>query len=216
MANVDKPNGFKPVGTLSGAPWTAFIERFELDGSSNDVTIAVGDLVGMTATGYLNRIKTATTTSVRGVVVGVDTYGATTVGGIQGDNMLSSSDPTLSGAGANRIAASTAGTIYVCTAPDLIMVAQEDADTDPLELADVGQNVAVLDANAHATTGLSQGEIDSSSHNTTNTLPLKLIGLAQEPGNELGDTAAAASRPQTARWLVTFANHEYSGLNLGV
>lgn len=208
MANTDRPNGAVPVGTLSGSPWQASVQSFTLDGSHS--AIAVGDLVQMTADGYLD-VYAAGETGFIGVCVGILPAGATTVNGKFGDNHLSASSPTLSGAGARNSAANATDTILVCTAPDAIFEMQEDGDADPLELADIGQNVEIINAGVDGTTGLSTMELDSSTHNTTNTLPLRLLGLAQRPDNEYVSGGQAYTR-----WLVTPANHFYSGLNVGL
>lgn len=215
MANVDAPFGFRPIGTLSGSPWQDSVRQYHLNGTVNTLAIAVGDLVTMAATGYPN-LYAAGNTQCLGVCVGVLNHVAVDVGGKQGDSFLSTGDVTQSGINAKSVPASTAGIILVATAPDLIMVGQEDGDTDPLELADVGQNVEIIGGGPNANTGISDMEIDSSTHNTTNTLPLRILGLSQDPDTELGDTASVASRPVNANWLVTFANHSFSGLNVGI
>lgn len=208
MANVDRPNGFTPVGTMSGSPWQASLTWFDLDATHS--AIGVGDLVQLTADGYID-VLAAGETQLIGVVVGVINHAASTVLGKQGDHFMSSSSPVLSGASAKSVAANTAGAVLVCTAPDVILEGQEDGDTDPLELADIGQNVEIISAGPSATTGISTMELDSSSHNTTNSLPLKLLGLAQRPDNEY-----VAGGQAYTRWLVTPANHALNGLNVGI
>lgn len=44
MANVDRPNGFRPVKTLSGAPWTSLIRTI---GVADGEDIFIGDLVNL-------------------------------------------------------------------------------------------------------------------------------------------------------------------------
>jgi hypothetical protein len=88
---------------------------------------------------------------------------------------------------------------------------QEDGAGDPLEIADIGQNVDIINGGGSTTTGLSGMEIDSSTHATTNTLPLRLLGLVDRPDNEYVSGGQA-----NTRWLVTPANHSFSGLNVGV
>lgn len=211
MANADRPNGFRPIGTLSGSPWQSSIEVFQLD--ATHTAIGVGDLVMQTADGYVNKYAAGSTHCI-GVMVGVSPGGegwnATT--GHHGDNFLSATEPTLVGLGSRSVALNTAGTIYVVTAPDLIMTAQEDADTTPLVLADIGLNVepttGAIDASGNSTM-----EIDSSTKATTNTFPLRLLKVHPEPGNEL---AAVDTTTPWCTWQVTFANHAYSGLNVGL
>jgi hypothetical protein len=208
MANTNRPNGFTPVGTMSGSPWQASVTQYSLD--ATHAALAVGDLVQMTADGYLD-ILAAGETQMMGVVVGVLNQASVDVLGKQGDHFLSSSSPTLSGVNAHSVPLNTAGVILVCTAPDVILEAQEDGDTDPLELADIGSNVEIIGGGPDSTTGISDMMIDSSSHATTNTLPLRLLGLAQRPDNEYISGGQAYTR-----WLVTPANHALSGLNVGI
>jgi hypothetical protein len=214
MANVNKPFGFRPIGTVSGSPWGASVQEFALD--TGHAAIAVGDLVEMTADGTLDILTAgATDSGVIGVCVGVvpagPNYNTTT--GKWGDNFLSSSSPTLAGTGAKSVALNTAGNILVATAPDLLMVAQEDGVSDPLALVDIGSNVDIVGGGPDATTGVSDMMIDSDSHGTTNTDPLRLIGLYQDPITLQGDVTGAGT---TANWVVTFANHAYSGLAVGI
>jgi len=214
MANVDRPRGFTPIGTLSGSPWQASIEQVECD--ATHALIGVGDLVEMTADGYPDILTAgAVDSGVFGVVVGINVVGsgfnATT--GIQGDNHLSASEPTLVGAETRSLALNTAGSLFVATAPDLLMVGQEDGDTTPLTLAGIGANVDIVNPGASATTGNSLMEIDSDTVATTATLPLRLIRLHNQPGNELA--SVDATKPWTD-WVVTFANHARSGLAVGI
>lgn len=208
MANVDRPNGFIPVGTISGSPWQSTVRQYDLD--ATHAAIGVGDLVQMTADGYPD-ILAAGETQLLGVVVGVLNHIATSVLGKQGDHFLSATHPTLAGASSKSVAINTAGTILVCIAPDVILEAQEDGAVTPLVLADVGLNVEITGGGPAATTGISNMELDSSSAAVTNTLPLRLLGLVQRPDNEYVGTGQAATR-----WLVTPANHTFSGLNVGI
>ena len=206
MANVDRPRGFEPIGTLSGSPWQSSLQLFYCDGSANDTVIAVGDLVVMTAGGYPNRIAAGNgATDLLGVVVGIPPASATfsTTTGRYGDNFLSTTDPVLAGPTANYVAASTAGYILVCTAPDLLMIGQEDGDTTPLVLADVGAAVDITGTYS-ATTGHSVMEIDSDTVGTQAGDPLKIVALAQTPGNEL---ASVDTTKPWADWVVTFNTH---------
>jgi hypothetical protein len=212
MANVDRPNGFTPIGTLSGSPWSASVQAFELD--DGHLAVGVGDLMTMTAAGTLEQFAAGDAQCV-GVMVGIvpagEGWNATT--GIFGDHSLSATEPTLVGANSRSVPANTAATILVATAPDLVMVAQEDGVTDNLELLDVGSNVEIIGTTPNTTTGNSVMEIDSDSHATTATLPLRLLGLHDIPGNEFGDVNTATP---WARWKVTFANHAYSGQAVGI
>lgn len=211
MANIDRPNGFTPIGTLNGSPWAASIEAVQCD--ATHAAIGVGDLVEMTADGYPDILTAgATDSGVFGVVVGISPAGegwnATT--GKFGDNSLSATEPTLVGDATRVLALNTAGTLLVATAPDLVMIAQEDGDTTPLTLAAVGANVDIINAGAVSNSVM---EIDSTSVAATATLPLRLLGLHNTAENELA--SVDSTKPWTV-WKVTFANHARSGLAVGV
>jgi hypothetical protein len=208
MANVDKVKGFIPVSTVSGSPWQSAVQQYEL--STTHLALGVGDLVTMAATGALN-LFAAGDAQLMGVVVGVINHGASEVLGKKGDHFLSDSEPTRTGINSKSVPVDTAGTILVCTAPDVILEGSEDGDTDPLELADIGQNIEIIGGGPNATTGISDMYIDSSTHNTTATLPLRLLGLVQSPDNEYVSGGQAYTR-----WLVTPANHALSGINVGI
>jgi len=210
MANVDRPIGARVVGTLSGSPWEASLEAFTLDGGH--AAIGVGDLVQMTSDGYLD-VYAAGETGFIGVCVGILPVSLGVVNGKK-NNFMSSTEPTLTGSGVNTSIANATDTILVCTAPDAIIEMQEDGVGTPLTLVMVGSNVDIINvAGVHGTTGKSQMEIDSSTSAATNTFPLRLLGLVQDPDNELA--SVDATKPW-ARWLCTPANHFYSGLNVGL
>jgi len=204
MANVDRPRGFAPIGTISGAPWQASQKLFYLDGSANTIAISVGDLVVMTAGGYLNCLAAGNgAADLVGVVTAVSTTSAgfSTTTGTFGGHSLSATEPTLTGSGKNTVAASTAGYVYVCTAPDAILVGQEDGVTTPLTLAGIGGAVDIINAGSNSTTGLSTMEIDSTTVGTQAGDPLKLYGLANTPGNEL---ASVDTTKPWADWMVVY------------
>jgi len=205
MANVDRVNGAKVVGTLSGSPWSAALRTYILD--TGHSAIYTGDLVQMTSDGYLD-VYAASETQLMGVMMGLVPAAPGRTNTIV-DHFLASTTPTLHPGGYS--AANTADTILVCVAPDSIYEMQEDGDTDPLELADIGQNVEIINGGGSTTTGMSGMELDSSTHNTTNTLPLRLLGLVDRVDNEYVSGGQAYTR-----WLVTPANHALSGLNVAI
>ena len=205
MANFDNPNGATPVGTINGSPWQASVRAYQLD--ATHAAIAVGDFVQMTADGYPD-VYAAGETQLLGACIGVLPAYPTTVNGKFGDNQLSNTEPTISGAAVRNSAANATDIILVVTGPDVIYELQEDGDTTPLTLAGIGANVDIINAGVNSTTGNSTMEIDSTTVATTNTLPLRLLGLVQRPGNELA--SVDATKPWT-RWLVVPANHSFHG-----
>jgi hypothetical protein len=211
MANTDRARGFTPIGTLSGSDWNNSVEVIELD--ATHAAIGVGDLIIPTADGYPNILTSASNAvGVLGLVVGILPAGAgwNATTGKFGDHSLSASEPTLVGNGVRVAASNTPATLLVATAPDLVMVGQEDGAADPLEHADIGSNVNIVNAGAISNSVMM---IDSSTHAATATLPLRLLGLNNTPENEYGDVNPATP---TADWKVTFANHARSGQAVGV
>lgn len=192
--NVDRPNGFIPVGTLSGSEWTASIRTYTMDATHD--AIFIGDLVHFDADGFPDQYD-AGDTQVFGVVVGVEV------------NRTLSNLTEFPG----YLDTNIAGKIRVATDPNLLMEVQEDGDTTPLVAADVNRNIEIIDGGGSTTTGVSAMEIDSTSNNTTNTLPLRIVALVDRDDNQL---ASVDSTKPNARWLVTFANHAWKGLNVAV
>lgn len=192
--NVNRPNGFRPVGTLGGGDWTASIRTYTMD-TGHDA-IFIGDLIHMDADGYPDQYDAADT-QVIGVCVGVEV-----------DKGLDTATEYP-----GYLPANVAGKIRVATDPFLLMEAQEDGDTTPLVLADINTNVEIIDSGGSTVTGISGHQIDSSTKNTTNTLPLRLVALVNRPDNQL---ASVDSTKPNARWLVTFANHAWKGLDVAV
>jgi hypothetical protein len=90
-----------------------------------------------------------------------------------------------------------AGYVLVADHPDQLFEAQEDGDTAAIEAADIGLNFEITSVALcapNSATGISTQEIDSDSHNTTNTIPLRVIKMAYP----LQDTIGSAG----CRWVV--------------
>lgn len=202
MANVDRPNGARVVGTISGSPWQAAVKEYVTDASH--AAIYTGDLVQMTADGYID-VYAAGETQMIGVCVGVRPASAGRTNLVT-DNFLASSTPTLHPGGFT--AANAVGdVVQVCIAPDAIYEMQEDSDTANIAIAGIGLNIEIINGGGSTTTGTSGMELDSDSGATTNTLPLRIMGPVDRPDNAIGTNG---------KWLVTPANSSWSGLNVGI
>jgi len=181
MANVNKVNGFRPVSTLTAGPYNGSVTRYCV--AAADATIlAVGDLVklgGTTGTGDYAGIRgvsrAAASDAILGPVVGFD---------IAVTNL---DTPQLR-------AASTQRGVWVADDPAAYYVAQEDGDTTPIPMADVGLNVNFIVAAANTLTGASGMQIDSSSVTTTATMSLKLIAPLLVSDNELTTSGQSYTR----------------------
>lgn len=188
MANVDKPNGFRPYRYLNGAPYNGAFTKYVVP-AADGTALFVGDLVkisgtGDTATGLRTVVQAAAGDACIGVVVGFEV------------------DPASLNVPIYR-AASTRRIVYVADDPNLLFEAQEDGVTDPLEMVDAGLNVNFVVAAGSTTTGASGMEIDSDTENTTATLPLRLIEAVQRADNEL-----VTAGQEWTRWVVKINNHQ--------
>lgn len=198
MANVSRVNGFRPVKYLNGASWNGQANLYFLP-SGNATNTFVGDLVkldgtgdtaaaGGQARGITSVVQAAATNAVIGVIVGFVP------------------DPTNLNTPQYR-AASTGRYCWVADDPNIIFEAQEDADGGALTAADVGQNVNVIVGTGSTTTGASAMQVDSSTINTTATLPLRIMGFSTRVDNEVGVA--------NAKVLVKINNHQL-GSSTGV
>lgn len=187
MANEARVNGFKPVKYLNGAPYNGQCTMYSV-AATDGTALFVGDLVKLDGTADVNGIRgvvqAAASDACIGVVVGVV------------PSMTALDTPQYR-------AASTARYVLVADDPNIIFEAQEDGDTDPLEMVDAGLNVNFVVGAGSTTTGASGMQIDSNTEDTTATLPLKLIEPVQRPDNELVATGQA-----NTRWLVKINNHQ--------
>ena len=196
MANVNRVNGFRPVRYLNGAPWNGQANKYIVP-AGDGTALFVGDLVKLATDGsnegYTAVIQAAAGDACIGVVVGFEVVPG------------SLDTPQYRAASTKRV-------VLVADDPNLIFEAQEDGDTDPLETADIGLNVNFIVAAGSTVTGASGMQIDSTTHNTTATLPLRLLGLSQNVGNE--NVLSAGGQAYT-RWEVKINNHQL-GSHTGV
>lgn len=168
-----------PVGTISGGPVSGKIRRYECDGTQNDAAIFVGDFITMTAAGYVKDADAAGE-----LLLGVCT-------GVQVDRSVAATEHP------GYLPASTAGYIYVAVGEDVIYEIGEDADTDPLDLADIGSNCDIAFGAGSTTTGKSGHVLDSSTHGAGSDVGVKILGISDRVGT------GAASQTAGTNWLVS-------------
>ena len=183
MANVDRPNGFRPVGHLSGGAFTGRVRKYY---SVND-NLFLGDLVEKEATGTasgsggypgVDRMDTGTGDILVGCVVGWE---------INPDSL-----------NAMHHAASATLAVYINDDPMTIYEGQCDGT---LAVTDIGLNADVTLGAGSTTTGASGMEIAASGAATTQATPLKIMGFDEREDN---DVASA-----NANWLVMLNLHAY-------
>lgn len=189
MANTSRPNGFRPVKYMNGAPWNGAVRIYAIPAAENTATY-VGDLVKLytgdttDVVNYPTVQRAAASDALVGAVVGfVPDY----------SNL---------NAAPYRVA-STLRLAMVCDDPDVLFEAEEDGAVDPIELQDLGQNINFVATAGSTTTGQSGMVIDSDTHGTGATLPLKLMEASRKADNELAVDGQAATR-----WVVKINNHQ--------
>jgi hypothetical protein len=185
MANPSIPNGLVPVRTLTG-PYM---------GQSNAYSTAAGDSVLL---GIGDPVKIAGTSQLVGDITYADVARAATGDVIVG--VVTSVVPATRDSTVYR-AASTLTIVNVCDDPTVLFEVQESAAGTSFTANDIGLNANFVVANASTTTGLSATTIDNSTEATTNTLDLKIVGLANKPNNAVGESA---------KWIVRINRHLYA------
>ncbi len=195
MANVNSPFGLRLVGHMSGAPYSAKVNRY-VHVSGDSVAVFIGDVVKSGGTSLvmgngevLPTIAQAAAGDLpRGVVVGIDPISSVAVGS---ENLNRSHCP-----------ASTQMVLMVCDDPDAIFEVQEDAVGATTALIDIGENADIVVGSGSTVTGMSAMQLDSSTHNTTSA-QLRILGFVNSKDN----TPASAN----AKLLVKFNEHEFLG-----
>lgn len=186
MANVNRPSGFAPVRGLVGN-WTGQANLYYIpstDGSQYNIGDIVQSAAGADANGIAQILKPATSTSgfFRGVIIGFQ---------------INPSNLTVLNVPATKTQAYYA---WVVDDPNVILECTDDGITTAnFVAASVGLNTGFTVANPTAPSPVSASVLTSSTFQTTNTLPLKILGLDQRVGNGFG---------AYARWLVKFNGHE--------
>ena len=190
--------GFRPVKHLTGAPYNGQFNRYSIS-ASEAVALNVGDLVILSNSDpvvdpsggvypSVERAGPSNTTPVTAAIL---------VGAVVGF------EPDYSNLNAaNFRAGSTARIVYVADSPDLIFAAPQDAVGGVIGAAAVGQNIPFVPG--ATTVRESAMTLDSSAVATTNTLPLRVIGVTAAPDNDVASTA----RP--AEVLVMINTHQFT------
>lgn len=183
MANTNRPNGFSPVGLLSGAAWNEQGRLYAIATDSSN-TYAIGDVVMSAASADANGIPyvikwtgaAATTALPLGMIVGISVAdaGVSLVGGTLS---LEKSYIGLS-----------AGTRYVYVVDDPGVVFEAQFDSTAVAVTNLHQNAScTVTANQTSlATSAPYSSLVLTAPATTATLPIRLIGLVQRPDNAVG------------------------------
>lgn len=186
MASVSRANGFKPVKSVNGAPYSGAANVYFVPASDSSV-IMIGDAVKLAgdaraATGAptVTRVSGATDIPV-GVVVGILFTGVGDLTNIPPVTDLNT--PVYRRASTDRY-------LLVADDSDLVYEVQYSATSVAAATitANVGLNGQFTTTAGSTTSGSSGMSIDSTGLATTATLPLKIVGFPNRPDNIPGDT----------------------------
>jgi len=185
MSTVSRINGFRPVKTITGAPYNGQGNVYFVPASDASV-IMVGDAVKLlgdarAATGVptVTRVSAATDIPV-GIVVGILFTGVGDAINVPPVNDLNT--PVYRRASTDRY-------LLVADDPNLVYETQL-AGAGPAAAtvtAAVGLNGQFIVAAGNTASGASGMQLDSAGQATTATLPLKIVGIPNRPDNIPGD-----------------------------
>jgi hypothetical protein len=172
MANDNIAFGLKPIRMAGGSPYNGATNMY-FHPATDGAALMIGDPVikngSADTAGVPGCVRAAASAAITGVVQGFVPDGVVDRAGYG--------------------AASTAYYVLVADDPDLVFEIQEDSVGGALAAADIGLNADIIVAAGSTYSHLSGVMLDTSTKATTNTLPLKIIGLVQRPGNDIGANA---------------------------
>jgi hypothetical protein len=185
MANVSEKFGLRPYRKLDGTPLVGAQNRYTI-ASGYTTAIFQGDMVRPVTAGNVERYTPGTTYSVVGVFNGCFYTDPTT------------QKPTYKNYYPGGVAASDI-TAFVIDDPDAVFLVDSDS---VFTRANLFSNFDVTNVSGVTQTGISKVQLDHSTGDTTNTLPIQAIDISQDPDNS--DTSAA-----NGNILVRINNHFY-------
>ena len=205
MANVNKPNGFSPVGNLLGGKWNEQGRLYAIPTSDTTNSYAIGDCVmskaGADSNGirYIQKWGGATTTSALplGIIVGIRVAdpGTSLVG-----NSLSLEKAYIS-------AGTRTSVRYVYVVDDPFVLFEAQFDSTGATQAQLSLNAAVTISAADQTSLSNSAPFSDmvlTAPAVTATLPIRMLGAVQRP-----DNAVTSAASPYVRVLCKWNYHEY-------
>lgn len=195
MASVSRLNGFRPVKTNTGAPYTGQAGVYFVPASDATV-IMVGDLVklagdGRSPTGVPTVTRAVAGDATVGAVVGILYSGMGDTQNVPPVTDLNT--PVFRRASTDR---------YLLVADDPSLIFEVQASAAPTT-ANIGLNANFRATAGNTASGTSGMDFDTATVAATATLPLKLVGFPYRPDNALTDPFVNV--------YVTINNHQYKG-----
>lgn len=173
MANTFSPNGFVPVRRFDGATWSDQLTP-RLIAAANTHKFFRGDPVIALTTGYIDAVAIGSipTQGTLGIFWGCEFQA--TASGTPWSNTYPGAAQTVD---TNALIITDPNVIFRCW----VGTGASSASGGPAVLADIGANFNWQIGTGTALSGISGAYLDYASLATTNTLPLTIIGLVQNP-----------------------------------
>lgn len=199
MANANAPFGLRPVGNMSGNPFSGALRQYSV-AAGDGTAIYIGDPVKAAGTSqfingqtFKDVVQAATGDVIEGVVVGV---------------LADTRDSLM------YRAASTQRILLVNDDPNALFEIQQVSGGTALTANDVGLNANFVVAAGSTYTGLSGVTLNNVGEATTNTLDLKIVGMVNRVDNDPG--SAVTTGADASRFLVRINRHRYVDQLAGV
>jgi len=183
MANKNR-TGFYPVGTLTGAPWSASLRRFPAN--TTVCNVCKGDLVELTVDGTVEPVVGASS-NILGVVVGIEPITRTTTS-------VQASSLTLE---RTYIPKSTSGMFVRVTTDPFVLLQTVTANGTTIGTANVGEQYNVLGTaggrQTPTTTPLGTGTLDVGNPQVNAVGQLVLMDIGFDIANDASNSTYAGS-----------------------
>lgn len=171
---VEAPYGLRPVKLLSGVPYVGVTRHYKI-ANAYDTNIFFGDLVKLVTGGTIERETADAAVATIGVFLGCQYTDPNTK-----QKLFSQYYPANTAA--DDIEA------FVADATDILFkvaVVSSGTTIGDLALTDIGANGTLVDNTGDTVTGNSRVALSDTSA-TTNTLPVRIVGLVEETKNSSG------------------------------
>ena len=186
MANTNAPFGFRQFSGTGSAPT---YEQIAVRIVYNATNIFFGDPVAPDANGYVVQAS-SNSVQVAGIFVGCQYLSVS-----QKRTVWSNYWPGSDVASGNTV------TGYIVNDPNAKWVAQSDATG--VATTDINANIGFAIGTGNTASGISGAYLDTSTINTTNTLPFRIISLIDFPPGSQGTNSSG----QAYDWVVVAFNN---------
>lgn len=186
MANTNAPFGFRQYSGTGSAPT---YEQIAVRIVYNATNIFFGDPVAPDANGYVVQAS-SNSVQVAGIFVGCQ-YLSVAQKRVVWSNYWPGSD----------VASGNVVTGYIVNDPNAKWVAQSDATG--VAATDINANIGFAIGSGNTASGISGSYLDTSTINTTNTLPFRIISLIDFPPGTQGTNSSG----QAYDWVVVAFNN---------